>query len=348
LDAPSVQYTKTSDDYSIAYMVSGDGPVLVYMPTLFQHGQRLWAGGGFARTLRNLAQRFRLVQYDSRGQGMSQRGLSDAHSLSEYELDLQAVIAAVEAERVAIFGAGFGHVAIRYAAAHPDGVAALILQGIGPESSNLSTMLTKEMLELGRANWDQFLALNARVLFPRSNSDAMVSYFKASANQADWIKLIDVMSESSVRSIAHRVTAPTLIWSRDENLFQPFRHGDGNSGQVQELARLIKGSRIVTGGAEPNERQGDTTQIASLVESFLDEIGYTPTSSKLSPAPDGLSAREVEVLRLVAGGKSNPQIADELVLSINTVQRHVSNILAKTGLANRVEAASYATRHGLT
>jgi DNA-binding NarL/FixJ family response regulator len=87
--------------------------------------------------------------------------------------------------------------------------------------------------------------------------------------------------------------------------------------------------------------------IASLVESFLDEIGYTRSGSNLSPAPDGLSAREVEVLRLIAVGKSNPQIAGELVISLNTVQRHVSNILAKTGLANRTEAASYATRHGL-
>jgi DNA-binding CsgD family transcriptional regulator len=64
--------------------------------------------------------------------------------------------------------------------------------------------------------------------------------------------------------------------------------------------------------------------------------------------PDGLSEREVEVLRLVAQGRSNPQIADELVISLNTVQRHVSNILAKTGLANRTEAASYAHRHDLT
>jgi DNA-binding NarL/FixJ family response regulator len=63
---------------------------------------------------------------------------------------------------------------------------------------------------------------------------------------------------------------------------------------------------------------------------------------------DGLSSRELEVLRLIAAGKSNPQIAEELVISLNTVQRHVSNILAKTGLANRTEAASFATRNGLT
>jgi NarL family two-component system response regulator LiaR len=54
------------------------------------------------------------------------------------------------------------------------------------------------------------------------------------------------------------------------------------------------------------------------------------------------------VLRLVAAGKSNLQIADELVISLNTVQRHVSSILAKTGLANRTEAATYAHRRGLS
>ena len=63
--------------------------------------------------------------------------------------------------------------------------------------------------------------------------------------------------------------------------------------------------------------------------------------------PDGLTQREVEVLRLVAAGKSNADIAGELVISLNTVVRHVSNILAKTGSSNRTEAARYASRHGL-
>jgi DNA-binding NarL/FixJ family response regulator len=63
--------------------------------------------------------------------------------------------------------------------------------------------------------------------------------------------------------------------------------------------------------------------------------------------PDGLSEREVDVLRLIASGRSNPQIALELVISVNTVQNHVSSILAKAGLANRAEAAAYAQRRGL-
>jgi DNA-binding CsgD family transcriptional regulator len=63
--------------------------------------------------------------------------------------------------------------------------------------------------------------------------------------------------------------------------------------------------------------------------------------------PGGLSEREVEVLRLIAAGRSNQQIAEALVISHNTVIRHVSNIFGKTGAANRTEAAAYATHHGL-
>lgn len=63
--------------------------------------------------------------------------------------------------------------------------------------------------------------------------------------------------------------------------------------------------------------------------------------------PGGRSVREVEVLRLVAAGKSNREIAEALVISLNTVVRHISNIFNKTGAANRVEAASYASQHAL-
>jgi DNA-binding NarL/FixJ family response regulator len=69
------------------------------------------------------------------------------------------------------------------------------------------------------------------------------------------------------------------------------------------------------------------------------------------PAPPevlaDLSRREVEVLRLLAAGKSNREIADALCISLNTVATHVRNILTKTGTANRTEAAAYALRRGL-
>jgi DNA-binding NarL/FixJ family response regulator len=63
--------------------------------------------------------------------------------------------------------------------------------------------------------------------------------------------------------------------------------------------------------------------------------------------PDNLTARELEVLRLLAIGRGNADIATVLEIGQSTVATHVHNILTKTGCANRTEAAAYAVRHGL-
>ncbi len=74
-------------------------------------------------------------------------------------------------------------------------------------------------------------------------------------------------------------------------------------------------------------------------------LGAAP--EPVNPAPDGLSWREVEVLRLVASGMSNREIGDQLSISGHTVANHMRSILRKTGAANRTEAAGYAHRNGL-
>jgi DNA-binding CsgD family transcriptional regulator len=108
---------------------------------------------------------------------------------------------------------------------------------------------------------------------------------------------------------------------------------------------------------------GDPVSAMSLLDASLaiaSELGMRPLAERaatlqqqnqlrnLIPAyPDGLSQREIEVLRLMALGKSNRDIADDLVISLRTVEHHVTSILNKTGAANRTEAAAYAARHGL-
>jgi class 3 adenylate cyclase len=64
-------------------------------------------------------------------------------------------------------------------------------------------------------------------------------------------------------------------------------------------------------------------------------------------APDGLTAREVEVLRLIAAGRTNSEIAADLMLSVRTVARHITNLYTKIGVRNKVEATEYAHRRGL-
>jgi NarL family two-component system response regulator LiaR len=69
--------------------------------------------------------------------------------------------------------------------------------------------------------------------------------------------------------------------------------------------------------------------------------------SGLPPVEEPLTEREVEVLKLVAQGKSNQEIAQELEISKRTVANHVANVLAKLHLANRVQATLWAVREGL-
>lgn len=71
------------------------------------------------------------------------------------------------------------------------------------------------------------------------------------------------------------------------------------------------------------------------------------TAAATAVFPGGLSEREVEVLRLVAAGKSNREIAETLVVSQNTVAFHIKSIFNKTGANNRTEAAAFAHRHQL-
>jgi ATP/maltotriose-dependent transcriptional regulator MalT len=63
--------------------------------------------------------------------------------------------------------------------------------------------------------------------------------------------------------------------------------------------------------------------------------------------PDGLSEREVDVLRLIAGGSSNREIADELVISVRTVERHITNLYGKIGARGKADATSYALKQSL-
>jgi DNA-binding NarL/FixJ family response regulator len=81
--------------------------------------------------------------------------------------------------------------------------------------------------------------------------------------------------------------------------------------------------------------------------SLLARIRALDVSIAVSTLPDGLSAREVQILGLVARGLSNREIGESLTISEHTAANHIRSILRKTGCGNRTEAASYAHRRGL-
>ncbi len=70
-------------------------------------------------------------------------------------------------------------------------------------------------------------------------------------------------------------------------------------------------------------------------------------AARPEPLPDDLTPREAEVLRLIAAGRSNGEIAAELVVSAATVKTHVNHVFAKIGARDRAQAVHYAYTHGL-
>jgi DNA-binding NarL/FixJ family response regulator len=104
---------------------------------------------------------------------------------------------------------------------------------------------------------------------------------------------------------------------------------------------LIRAVRIVAGGG--------AIIAPSMLPALLHKVGQMPLASSTMPAcaPEKLSQRELQVLRLIADGQTNQEIADELILSPTTIKTHVQNILTKLGVSDRTQAAVYAVRCGL-
>ena len=156
-----------------------------------------------------------------------------------------------------------------------------------------------------------------------------------------------------------------------------FAHTEGNPFFMSEVIRLLSSMRHnaytqelarvrcdyadgLLGTNSESDRQNAMSLLAESQE-ISTQMGMKPLTERVvllqeraeslstgAPAyPDGLTRREVELLGLVAAGKTDREIAEELVISVRTVTTHVSNILNKTGTANRTEATAYAIRQGL-
>jgi DNA-binding CsgD family transcriptional regulator len=119
---------------------------------------------------------------------------------------------------------------------------------------------------------------------------------------------------------------------------------------------LPRGRLVVLEGSQPVLFTEDSGEVVSMLADFFCDgiepaeaptaVSGTARSPAMAPT-DGLSRRELEVLRLVAAGESNSQIARRLGLSIHTVERHVANLYRKIGARGRADATAYALRNGL-
>jgi pimeloyl-ACP methyl ester carboxylesterase/DNA-binding CsgD family transcriptional regulator len=343
MQPPPVRYTRTSDGHDIAYTVCGEGPAFVCTPLgILNHAQLNWERPqSTGPWLSELAARFRLVNFDGRGQGLSTRGLGGLRSMADYCRDLEAVVEALELDRFVLYGgAAFAHVAVHYAVLHPEKVAALILV----LASRSGAAWPRGMTLVAEENWELYLRSRLPTNLSRAEADRHAASLRQSISPEDFTILSRVFSESDVSALLPRIEVPSLV-------IHPRHQAWVSEDEAVKLAAAIPGSRLVLdeGGATAAE---DAAGAVRHIEAFLadlPELG-APATARVTERPvnpDGLSGREIEVLRLVAAGKSNVEISEALVISPNTVVRHLSNIFAKIDVHNRTEAASYAHRHGL-
>ena len=149
-----------------------------------------------------------------------------------------------------------------------------------------------------------------------------------------------------VSSGSTRVVVLTT-YADDESLFPALRAGASGYLTKDASAEQIEAAiRAVYAGQTWLEPVVQERLAASVVAGDLrDTRSATVTGARTSP--DGLTAREAQVLTLIGEGLSNQEIGDRLVLSQATVKTHVNRIFAKTGVANRANAVLYAYQVGL-
>jgi len=124
----------------------------------------------------------------------------------------------------------------------------------------------------------------------------------------------------------------------DEHIFPALQ-----AGAISYLLKDVKAAELVE--AIRRAASGEATLHPRVAERVIQEFRVRdPDRQRLFT---DLTEREMEVLKLIAGGYSNQKIADQLVISVGTVKGHVSNILSKLHLADRTQAAVYAWQEGL-
>jgi pimeloyl-ACP methyl ester carboxylesterase/DNA-binding CsgD family transcriptional regulator len=329
----------------IAYATVGEGPLLVMPAWWVSHLLLDWGEGGFRRFVETLGRRYRVIRYDRLGTGLSDR-VRPAETLTlEFEVALlEAVIDHVGGERVVLFGLSCGGcVSAAYASRHPARVDRVVLYGAYACGRELGLLETREaMTELVRSAW----GLGSRMLadvFGRSlasdQRDAFAAYQRASASAATAADLLSLTYDYDVRELLPGLTLPTLVVHRERDRAITVRHG-------REVAGLIATAELVTLPGDVHlPWHGDADSVIAAVAEFLG-LPLPPRETHAAGI-DELSAREREVLRLVAEGLGDAEIAERLVLSPHTVHRHVANIRRKLGLHSRSAAAVAASRAGL-
>lgn len=318
--APRTRYAR-SGDLNIAYQVVGDGPIdLVHVPAFISHLEHAWAEPSYAHYLRRLAAFSRLIVFDKRGTGLSDRSAGIA-TLEERMDDVRAVMDAVGSQRAFIYGVSEGApMACLFAATYPERTAGLILQGAyacearkpdypwPPSAEELAAELDATALTI-HESWgalghfadghgvDDIIAVLAPSVAHDPAFRAWASAFlRLGASPGAVLALARMNAEIDIRHILPTIHVPALIIHRAGDQCHRI-------AESRYVADRIPGARLVR---PPGI---DYFQFVGEVDALVDEIEAFITGTRPAPSADSVLAT-VLVIEMVNSAEQAIALGD--------------------------------------
>jgi pimeloyl-ACP methyl ester carboxylesterase len=271
---PDTGYAR-SGDYRIAYQVVGDGPLDVVLVNCFvSHLDLAWETPPFAAMLPQLASCGRLILFDKRGVGLSDRGAS-VPTLEDRMDDVRAVMDAVGSERAALIGISEGGpMALLFAAAYPERVAALVLWetfariSVAPDyPEGLPAAVLDATYARIERYWGSGKTMRAVVVQDAADDPALVRqwgrYERSAASPTTAIACLRFGAASDVRHVLPAISAPTPVVHRRGDPLVPICHG-------RYLADHIPGAALCEFPGDTHlSGTGADVEILQATEEFL-------------------------------------------------------------------------------
>lgn len=348
-DVEQVRFCRSADGTRIAYAAHGDGPPLVISTCWLSHLQFDRQSPVWRHWIEDLGSFTRLVRYDERGFGLSDWEVDD-FSFDQRIADLEAVVDAAGLDRFALLGmAQGGQVAIAYTVRHPERVTRLILNSASRRTvlSEGDAAMEKAFIELIRVGWarpeSEFRRVFTSLMIPGATPEQMRwldDLQRVTTTTENAIRFREARYGIDVTDVLPTLDLPTLVIQGKDERLNPFESG-------RELAARIPGAQLTALDTANHILLDEPAWpvFVSEVRKFLapDTERYAreqgPETDRRA-ALHTLTARERDVLRHVAGGQDNDEIAAALNLSTRTVERHLQNAYLKLGVSGRSARAA--------
>ncbi len=273
---PETRYARNGEVH-IAYQVFGEGEVtFVGLPGIVSNVEVLWEDPESRRWLMELASFTRMVHYDKRGQGVSDRD-SGVPTLDDRLGDLTAVLDAAGVDRVALGGISEGGTtAAMFAATYPERVSHLLLYGT---FAHIDPALGDAVMPVWAEKWGTPETFSVEVIAPSKAGDPdflrwMNRYERQSTTPGGLLAAWRWIREMDLRPVLGSIQCPTLVVHRSDDRLVPVSAG-------RYLAEHIPGARMVELDGDTHAPQwGDFEVMVSLAEEFLTGHRSTPKRSE--------------------------------------------------------------------